>query len=136
MSGNSVFISYSYQDSEPLWLNSFVDALRDRNIKVFIDWVDFKPGDNWIEVMEKALRESDTIIAVISGTTSENPNVFFELGVALGANKRLILVADPSATASIPFYLRSVRWVALQEPKETARKVAEAIGAPGLGAQT
>jgi hypothetical protein len=92
---------------------------------------DIKPGDDYVNVMQTALRASDTIIAIISGAASENPNVYFALGAALGANKRLILVADPSSATSIPIDLRQDRWVALQEPEETAREVAEAIGAPG-----
>ena len=134
MSGNTVFISYSRRDAEPFWINSFVSALQGQNIEVFIDRMDFRPGDNFVELMETALRESKAIIAVISGAP-ENTNVYFELGVALGANKQLILVADPSAATSILSDLRSVRLVPLKEPEETAREVAEAIGSPGLSAQ-
>lgn len=129
MSGD-VFISYSRRDTEPRWLSSFVSALQDKSIEVFVDETDIGPGDNFVEVMEKALRESRAIVAILTGDTPERPNVYFELGVGLASNKRLILVVDPSAAASLPSFLQSVRYIPLQEPKETAREVAEAIGSP------
>jgi hypothetical protein len=91
---------------------------------------DIQAGDVIADAAETALRESNAIIAVISGDVSENSNVYFELGVALGAKKRLILVVDPSYATSIPFDLQRRRWVPLRAPEETAREVAEAIGAP------
>jgi hypothetical protein len=47
-----------------------------------------------------------TIVALISGVHAESPNLYFDVGVALGGNKRLILVVDPSAAASLPSDLR------------------------------
>ena len=130
MSGNSVFISYSHRDVEDDWLQAFASALRERNVNVWLDVSDVQPGDVIADAAEKALRESDAIIAVISGNVSENSEVYFELGVALGAKKRLILVVDPSYATSMPFDLRRRKWVPVRAPEETASEVAEAIAAP------
>jgi hypothetical protein len=129
MSEQSVFISYSHQDRQRDWLHAFATALRDRDVNVWLDDWEVKPGDRIVDAVDTALRASDVIIAVISGAPFDYPNVYFELGVALGSNKRLILVVDPSSADSIPVDLRQRRWIALQEPEETAREVAEAIGA-------
>lgn len=126
-----VFISHSHTDLDREWLQAFARALRDQEVDVWLDAWNIKPGDRIEDAVESALRESDAIVAVTSGTAFESPNVYFELGVALGANKRLILVVDPSSAASIPFDLRRRRWIALQEPEETAREVAEAVSTPG-----
>jgi hypothetical protein len=131
MSEKPVFISHSHRDLERAWLLTFASALRDRNVNVWLDESDVKPGDRIADAVGTALRDSDAIIAVISGDSSENPNTFFAIGVALGANKRLILVVDPSTAASLPTELLQRRWIALQAPEETAREVAEAISAPG-----
>ncbi len=130
MTEYSVFLSYSHQDVDRDWIRSFADALQEQNYKVWFDEVDIRPGDRIAESIEDALRASNAIIAVISGTF-ESRAVYFELGVALGANKRLILVVDPSVADSLPFDLRKRKWITLQEPVETAREVAEAIGPSG-----
>lgn len=122
-----VFISYSHSDSR--WVNEFARALRDRDVKVWTDEEDIKPGDDWKGAIGKALRGSDAIIVVVSDAYAENPDLYFDVGVAFAADKPLILVVDPSAATSLPDFRR--RQVALQEPEETAREVAEAISAPG-----
>lgn len=124
-----VFVSHSNENRS--WARAIASALRDENVTVWLAEWDLKPGDNLVDEIERALRTSDVIVAVISGDPSENRNVFFELGAALGANKRLILVGDPSSADSIPFDLQQRRWVALQAPEDTAREVAEAVSAPG-----
>ena len=131
MSDYRAFISYT-REHESLkrdWLKTFANALRDRNVIVWIDTADIKLGDDISVAMETALRESDVIIAIIPHIASETPWVYFELGVAIGASKRLIVVADPSS--AIPPYLTRGRLVVLKEPEETAREVAEAIDATG-----
>jgi TIR domain len=128
MSGNTVFISYSRRNLENVWLRAFVDALRDRNVSAWLDAGSVNPGENWAAAAARALRESDTIIAVLSGEAFESPNLYFDLGVALGSNKRLIVVTDRSPATSLPIEVQKARWIALQEPEETAREVAEAIG--------
>lgn len=129
MTGTSVFVSYSRRDIDPDWLEDFAGALRDRDLHPWLAEWDIKADDSISEAVESALRRSDAIVAVISHGVS--PNVYFELGVALAANKRLILVVDPSAAQSIPTDLRHRRWIALQAPEKTALEVAEAVGASG-----
>jgi hypothetical protein len=126
-----VFISHSNLDPERGWLDAFARALRDRGVNVWLDEWDIEPGEDWEDAIKTALRGSDAIVALISGVHAESPNLYFDVGVALGGNKRLILVVDPSAAASLPSDLRERRWVALQAPEETAREVAAAISAPG-----
>src|SRR5690348_16730762 len=100
MSAGMVFISFSQQDLDHDWVRAFAEALRDQNLDTwFVEW-DVKPGDKIAEALGTALRTTDVIVAVISGPTSRNSNVYFELGVALGANKPLILVVDPSSATS------------------------------------
>ncbi|HKR51130.1 MAG TPA: toll/interleukin-1 receptor domain-containing protein [Pseudonocardiaceae bacterium] len=126
-----VFISYSHDDVNREWLETFVQALQDRNLTVWSDEQDIAPGDQWVDELDSALRRSDAVVAVISGNQSGNPNIFFEVGAAIGANKRLILVLDPSSARSLPLNLQRRRWIAIEEPEETAQEVADAISAPG-----
>jgi hypothetical protein len=116
-----VFISYSHRDLDRDWLHSFANALQDRDINVWLDEWNIRPGDQIAEKVETALSASDAV---------ERPNVYLELGMALGANKRLILVVDKSSANRLPFALRQRRWVLMQTPTETALEVAEAIDPP------
>jgi hypothetical protein len=126
-----VFISYSHHDLGRDWIQAFASALRDRDVDVWLDDWEIKPGDRIADAVETGLLGSDAIIAVIPSAAIKRPNLYFELGVAFGTNKRLILVVDPSSADAIPFDLRQRRWIALEGPEETARQVAETIGAPG-----
>jgi len=130
MTDHRVFISYSHRDLDDAWRDAFAKALRDQNLTVWVDEFKLNPGDNFILRMETALRESDAIIPVISGPRSD-PNLYFELGVAVASGKRMILVVNPSVSISIPFDLRNQQQVAMRGPKETARKVAKAIRTTG-----
>ena len=127
MSEKSIFISYSHRDLDRDWVAAFANALKDRNLNIWLDEWNLKPGDQIVEAVESALRASDAIVAVVSGEGFDNPNVYFELGVALGAGKRLILVVDPEASTRIPFDLRLRKWIPLRDPEETARVVADAV---------
>lgn len=130
MSGDSVFIVHSHRDLENDWLPAFVSALREQKLNVWFDVQDLKPGQDFVVAVERAIRESDTFIAIVPRPASLSPWVLFEVGAAIQANKRLIVVADPSSATSIPLDLRG-QLVALQDPEETAREVAQAIGAQG-----
>jgi nucleoside 2-deoxyribosyltransferase len=129
MTSKSVFISYSHRDLDRTWLDAFAAALKERNLHIWLDEWNVKPGDRIADAVEAALRRSDAIVAVISGEAFRNPNVYFEIGVALGAGKRLILVVDPAAATEMPPDLRQRMWVALRDPDETAAVVANAVQA-------
>lgn len=126
-----VFISYSHQDLGGDWIQAFASALRNRDVDVWLDDWEIKPGDRIADAIETGLLESDAIIALIPSAAIKRPSLYFEVGVAFGANKRLILVVDPSSADALPFDLRQRRWIALKTPEETASQVADALGAPG-----
>src|SRR5207302_3905691 len=85
-------------------------------------------GESLRTALETALRESDAIVAVVSPSNARSPNVYFELGVALGMGKRLIpIVSEDLDRSAIPFDLRLRRFVTKGSPEEAAREVAEAV---------
>jgi hypothetical protein len=130
MNKKTVFISYSHRDLRPDWLHAFASALQDRNVIVWLDEWEVNPGDQIAEKVDTALRTSDAIIAIVSGSPIQNPNVYLGVGAAIGAEKRLILVVDPAYATSIPVDLQQRQWVPLRAPEETAREVAEAVQEP------
>ena len=126
MSVPKVFISYSHNDAE--WVRAFADALRQEQVEVWLDEWEIKLGESLRDALEAGLRQSDAIVAVVSRSNARNPNVFFELGAALGMGKRLIpVVSNDLEESLIPFDLRTLRYVIKGPPPETARLVAAAV---------
>ncbi len=126
MSEPKVFISYSHDDAE--WVRKFAEALRQENVNVWLDEWQITAGESLREAIEAGLRSSDAIVAVLSPSNVRRPNVFFELGVALGMGKRLIpIVSQDLENATLPFDIRVRRYVAKGAPDVAAREVAAAL---------
>lgn len=126
MSRPKVFISYSHNDSE--WVREFANALKDLNVAVWLDEWEIAAGESLIDALEAGLRESAVIVAVLSPSNVVSPNVLFELGFAVGMGKRLIAIFSRDVvTSTIPFDLRSRRFLIQGRPDETAREVAAAL---------
>ncbi len=121
MTAAKVFISYSHRDSDEAWRKEFVNALEQRGVDVWIDEERIRPGDSISDAIEAGLRGSDTIIYLINPESVKSANLYFELGAALGMNKRLVAVVPQDIDISRlpqPFRVRKFLW--RQSPKETA----------------
>ena len=88
---HDIFISSSSK-VDRRWVEEFISALEDAGITNFFDIRDIKPGELWKDKIEKALRDSRTLVLILSVTGEVSPWVFFELGAALADNKRIIPV--------------------------------------------
>jgi hypothetical protein len=58
------FISYNHVDEQ--WARWIAHVLGDAGYSVIIQAWDFRPGSNFVLEMEKALQQSDRMIAVLS----------------------------------------------------------------------
>lgn len=126
MSKPTVFISYSHGDSE--WVRQFANTLKEQNIAVWLDEWQVTAGESIVEALESGLRASDVIVAVLSSRNITSPNVLFELGFAVGMGKRLIpIVPRDVEIATIPFDLRSRKFLLQGRPDETAHEVVTAL---------
>ena len=126
MSQPKVFISYSHDDAE--WARRFAEALREQSVDVWFDDWQIQIGESLREALETGLRESDAIVAILTPTNARRPNVLFELGAALGTGKRLIpIVPEGADNSTIPFSLRTRRYLTKGAPDEAAREVVAAL---------
>lgn len=126
MSAPKVFISYSQFDAE--WARSFAEALRTQGVDVWFDAWAVGPGQPLFEAMEAGLRSSDAIVAILPRDSGGNPNVFFELGVALGMGKLFIpIIASEVDRDALPLGIRARQLVRMGEPEVAAREVAMAV---------
>ena len=123
---HKVFISYGHRDRQ--WVREFADELSNEGINAWMDEKDIKWGDSWEDKLEEALRRSETMVFIVDPESLTSSNSNFELGVALGAGKRLIAIVDRDVPVKdLPGPIRSRRYLTKERPKETARDVARAL---------
>src|SRR5262245_43285259 len=99
-----VFVSYSRKDASIV--REIVNALKEQGLTVWSD-DSHTAGTDWATDIEKALRQTDAFIFVISPESLESPSVNFELGVALSRS------ADSPDLRIIPVMVKKVDQKAL-----------------------
>ena len=79
-------------------------ALKEVGVSVFRADHAIQPGAPWVNAVTNAIRSSDFLVVDI---TRQNPNVFYELGLAHALEKPVVLVS--SNEADVPFDLGHIR---------------------------
>jgi hypothetical protein len=124
----SVFISHSVGDAE--WARSFARALKERGVSVWFDEFDVRPGESVRDALEAGLRGSDVLVALLDADGPCKPNLFFELGAALGMGKKVVPIVprnlDPS---SLPLNVRLRRYLIRDTPEHTAEELSNTLQA-------
>jgi hypothetical protein len=121
-----VFISYSHSDGE--WARKLADTVASAGLDVWFDESEVKPGQHVADELEKGLRGSDAIVLLIDSDNVERPNLFFELGAALGMNKTIIPVVPAGfEPGRLPLPLRRIKYLVRKSAEETGRELAAAI---------
>jgi hypothetical protein len=123
-----VFISHSAGDAD--WARSFAQALKERGVTVWFDEFDVRPGESVRDALETGLRSSDVLVALLDAEAPSRPNLFFELGAALGMGKRVVAIVpkdlDPSA---LPLDVRLRRYLIRNTPEQTAEELSNTLQA-------
>jgi hypothetical protein len=121
-----VFLSYSAHDRP--WVRQFASALRAAGVKGWFDASDIKPGDRWQDRVEEALRQSRTLVMVLTADSVSRPWTFFELGAAVADGKRIVpVIAEDFDISALPPLVRQYQFVREHSPEDAARKVAQAV---------
>nr|VFK22010.1 MAG: TIR domain-containing protein [Candidatus Kentron sp. LFY] len=120
-----VFLSYSPKDRP--WVSEFASVLKTGGVKAWFD-ADIAPGEYWQDKIQDALRESGTLVMVLSRNNLESPWMFFELGAAVAGKKRIIPVLPYDMDiAQIPEALWKFQPLRESSPQEAGKRVAEVI---------
>jgi len=121
MSKPRVFISHSFSDAG--WARQFANSLERRGLKVWFDADAVQSGQSLSAAIEKGLRESNIIALLVTRDTVTRPNLFFEIGAALGMGKPLIPVVSKDIDPSLlPASLRERTYLVKNSPDITARE--------------
>lgn len=126
MNVRKVFISYSHSDKE--WARAFAQTIATSGIEVWFDEFNIKPGEPLVESLEKGLRESDAVVLVLNAENMRRPNIFFEIGAALGMNKAIIPVVPAGFEShKLPLPLQRIKFLIRSSPEETAHELTSAV---------
>jgi hypothetical protein len=121
-----VFISYSSPDRD--WARTFAAALRSEGVNAWFDQTQLEPGERWQERIQEALRESRTLLLILSKSTVRGPWMFFELGAAVAGKKRVIpVIAGDVDVAEVPVPVRQYQFLNEPSPERAAKRVAETL---------
>jgi predicted nucleotide-binding protein len=123
MDKQKVFISHSALDNG--WSRQFASSLERRGLRVLFASSAVHSGQTLVEAMEYGLRNSNVIALLVTPDTIRRPNLFFELGAALGMGKPLIpVVSEDVDPAALPASLRSRGYLLKKSPQVTAQEFA------------
>jgi hypothetical protein len=95
-----VFVSYAHEDKAFAdWLNK---SLQESKQIPWQDRTDIKPGDNYQEKIDKAIRNAEALMVVMSPHATRSQYVTYEWAFALGAGVRVIPVIVKKRTTLHP----------------------------------
>jgi hypothetical protein len=95
------FFSYSRQNSE--FVKKLVTELRRAGVDVWLDQIDIAPGSRWDDSTQKALNESNGLVAILSPASVISENVMDEVSYAIGQGKKIVPIVIENCT--VPFRL-------------------------------
>lgn len=122
----SVYISHSALDAD--WARSFAQALKQRGVTVWFDEFDVHPGESLREALETGLRGSDVVVALLDPENPARPDLFFDLGAAIGMGKRFVPIVPKGMDLSkVPLDMRLRRYLVRDSPEHTAEELSNAL---------
>jgi TIR domain len=128
MKKRSVFISHSARDAD--WARSFARALKERGIDVWFDEFDVRPGESLRDALEAGLRKSDVLVALVDEESPSRPNLFFELGAAIGMGKRVVPIVPKDLDPKVlPLDVRLRRHLIRNTPEQTPQELSNSLQA-------
>src|SRR5262245_3906408 len=121
-----VFISHAARDTE--WARSFAKALKERGVSVWFDEFELQPGEPLRDALESGFRNSDGLVTLLDADAQAKPNLFFELGAAIGMGKRVVpIVPKEMDLNSFPLDFRLRRYLVRDTPERTAEELSTTL---------
>lgn len=125
-----VFISHAQAD---LPLAEYLHRhLTQEGLSVYLASVSMAPGEKWMPAILSNLRSSSWVICLASRAACESHWVMQEMGVAIGANKKLVPFVWDIAPNALPGWMQQYQSVNLggasqEEAKAAIMRVADTI---------
>lgn len=126
MSSPQIFISHSSADRG--WASDFAKALRQFEVRIWLDDFCIKPGDSISLLYGDGLRSSDVVVLLIDQESLNQPNLFFEFGAASAMNKKIVpIVSEEVVTSKLPAGILTRKYLVRKSPEETAKELASGL---------
>jgi hypothetical protein len=125
-----VFISHAQVD---LPLAQFLHRhLSQEGLSAYLATVSMAPGEQWKQVILDNLRSSTWVICLASRAACESHWVMQEMGVAIGANKKLVPIVWDVSPQELPGWMREYQAVNLgganqEEARAAIERISETI---------
>ena len=117
------FISYSSADES--WVQNLRNALTAKGIRVWLDKDQIRPGDLFIEALERGIASSKCVALVVSPESTRSGWVKEEYHRALGLQAQVRLIPLLLRNAEVPGFLSSRKWIDFRDPKRFADGIEE-----------
>lgn len=119
-----VFLSHPGTRQTRAWVRDFAHSLERRGARVWLDEAELDPGESLQQEMERAIRQSDLCVFLMSPDSVKRPIVLFEMGIALGGKKSMVAVTtDDLDPAQLPEPFRRRIYLPQGSPDATAEQV-------------
>lgn len=118
-----VFISHSQKDAAAAAV--FCRVLEEHGLKCWIAPRDIVAGEEWAEVIVKAIAKSDIVVLLVSTASVQSKQVLREVECAVSQERRLVPVRieDIEITGSLKYFLGVCHWIdAFRPPVEDRAK--------------
>jgi TIR domain len=120
-----VFISYSNADQQ--FAEFMHSHLTTEGFSVYLASLAVKPGEKWMPAILENLKSSQWVLCLTSRSACISPWVMQEMGVAIGANKKLVPIVWDQSPNELPAWMRQYQAVDLGHNEATARAAIERI---------
>jgi TIR domain len=100
---------FSYSRADKYFAMKLAEDLRRNEIDIWFDQIDIPKGSLWDIEIEKALKNCDTLIVVISSNSIKSNNVLDEISFAIEEGKKIIPVKI--SKCDIPFRIRRLQYI-------------------------
>ncbi|RPJ24572.1 MAG: TIR domain-containing protein [Chloroflexi bacterium] len=127
-----IFLSYSHLDS------NIALELREKflasGLTCFMAEKSLEVGDQWINQVREAIRESETILILITPRSVSSKWVYMEVGAAWMENKKIIPLTQFVDISGLPELIKNLQAKSIETEKEKLGLVYELIGRKGATA--
>jgi len=110
------------------WVREFAATLEGAGVHVWFDG-EIEPGQEWERTIEEVLRDSSTLVLILTPNNLNSRWMFFEVGAAIVDHKKIILVlAQDIEMSQLPIFMASYQIIKELSPAKTGARVTEAMG--------
>src|SRR5258707_10900392 len=127
-SSMKVFISYSHSEPDRQTVRNIVTKLTAAGHKVWFDEQEIRAADSWEQAIREAVTNSDAVISIFSSERTQK-NVALEMGIAIGAGKRIIpvLIRGGTPRGGIPPLIVRLNIIEADDSADAASRVTRAL---------